>query len=52
MFFIKFEFKNQKVEITARTRTELYIKILDWLFNNGYKFEGDLHKAFIKKTLT
>jgi hypothetical protein len=52
MFFIKFEFKNQKIEITARTRTELYIKILDWLFNKGYKFEGDLHKAFIKKTLT
>ncbi len=52
MFFIKFTYNGEKLQLDSNTRTGLYSEILDWLYKNGYEFKGNLHKAFIKKLLT
>lgn len=36
-----FEFENELVNFNSKSKKELYCKVLDWLYDNGYDFERE-----------
>lgn len=52
MYSISFVYDENLVNFEKRTKKDLYTDIIDWLYNNGYKFDGPLHKPFSRKVLS
>lgn len=44
-----FKYRGFDLSFSAKTKKELYCDIIDWLYNNGYKFEN---KSIHRKLLT
>lgn len=38
MYSINFTYNGEFVNFEKRTKKDLYTDIIDWLYNNGYKF--------------
>ena len=49
---ISFIYNEKKVEFSNNRLATIYIGLCNWLYKNGYKFEGDVHDAFIRKPLS
>jgi hypothetical protein len=52
MYSISFTYNGELVNFEKRTKKDLYTSIIDWLYDNGYKFDGTLHKLFSRKILS
>ena len=52
MYSISFIYDKNLVNFEKRTKKDLYTDIIDWLYNNGYKFDGPLHNPFSRKILS
>ena len=52
MYSISFVYGENLVNFEKRTKKDLYTDIIDWLYNNDYKFDGPLHKPFSRKVLS
>lgn len=51
-YYLSFIFNGKNVYFSNKRVASLYIDICNWLHKNGYKFEGDIHNAFIRKAFT
>ena len=49
---VSFIYKNQEIEFSNNRVATLYIDLCNWLYKNGYKFQGEIHNAFIRKPFT
>jgi hypothetical protein len=49
---ISFIYKDKKIEFANNRAATLYIDLCNWLYKSGYKFQGEIHNAFIRKPFT
>ena len=52
MYKISFNYKGSEVPFEDRTAKSLYSQVLNWLYDNGYKFTGTIHSSFVRKPHT
>ena len=51
-YFFEFEFGGKKYNFQGNVLKETVGPVVDFLYENGYKFEGPLHTSFSKKLVT
>ena len=49
---ISFYWNGKEYEFSSTGAKELYREIIDWLYNNGYKFDGPYHSNPTRKIHT
>ncbi len=52
MYSIEFEYNDENLSFSDKGVRETVGHVIDWLYDNGYKFEGPIHKAFTKKLVS
>lgn len=51
-YTIKFEFKGKEKTFNGSSLSKTVGPIIDFLYNSGYKFVGDIHQSFSRKLVT
>lgn len=51
MYKLSFNLKNKNIKFNNDRLKKLYEEVLDWLYNNGYVFKGEIHSTFNRKIL-
>jgi hypothetical protein len=51
-YTFEFEHKGEKHKYTGGVLKDTIGPIIDWLYKNGYKFEGPLHSSFSRRLVT
>ena len=49
---VSFSYKGDFVNFNSNNTKDLFKDVIDWLYNNGYKFQGPLHTGTSTKILT
>jgi hypothetical protein len=49
---LNFDWKDQKIKFSNNRVATLYIELCNWLYKNGYKFQGPIHSVFLRKPFT
>jgi len=52
MYKLSFEYKGKEIKFESRKAKILYGQVLNWLYENGYKFSGNIHNIFLRKPHT
>jgi hypothetical protein len=47
--YISFSYKGNDINIKGDTPTDVYISLMEWLYNNDYKFIGPAHNTKTRK---
>lgn len=51
-YIFEFEYKGEKYKYTGGVLKSAIGPVIDWLYKNGYKFEGPLHSSFSRRLVT
>jgi energy-coupling factor transporter ATP-binding protein EcfA2 len=51
-YSLTFKYNEQDINFESSKAIDLYIDVVNWLNKNGYKFSGETHNNFIRKTFT